>query len=98
MKRAGDFDCGAVARLLIAMEMALQFDVNIVVSENSDKTIYGAACFFRAAVCERESERAIIAAGQTNQAGTMLFEFVFQCRAFIFFGAQLHFGDQPAEV
>ncbi len=34
LQRAGDFDGGAVAGFLLAMKMALQFDVDIVWSKN----------------------------------------------------------------
>lgn len=39
MQRMGDVDGGAVARFFFALEMTLQFDVDIFVTEDGDESI-----------------------------------------------------------
>ena len=47
---------------------------------------------------QRGSQRPVITAGEADQAGSMLLEFMLANRAFAFLCAQLHFGNQVAEV
>ena len=89
---------GAVAGFFFAMEMALQFDVDIFAAEDSDELLDLLAGFFDAALLQSCGQRAFRAAGQADQALGVFFQFFFADRAFAFFSAQLHFGDQAAEV
>ncbi len=47
---------------------------------------------------ESERQWSIVAAGKADQSCGMLLQFVFAHRAFAFGRAQLHFGDQAAEI
>ena len=47
MQRTGNFDCGAIACFLITMQMALKFDVDMVVSENLGQAVDMAKSFFK---------------------------------------------------
>ena len=98
MQRAGDVDGGAVAGFFFAMEVALQFDVDIFGAEDADELIDLAASFVDAALLQGCGERAFVAAGEADQAFGVFFEFLCADCAFAFLGAQLHFGDQAAEV
>src|SRR5258708_40283949 len=80
------------------MEVALQFDVDVFVSENADQSVDLTASFIDAALLQGSGQRAFRAAGEADEAFGMLFEFLWSDCAFAFFGAQLHFGDQAAEV
>jgi hypothetical protein len=70
---------GLVARLLLAMLMALQLGVDVVFAENIQQARLGVA---------RETDET---AGEFRQ-------FLQRGRAFAFPGAQLHAGDQAAQV
>ena len=98
IERARDVDGGVVAGFFFALEMALQFDVDIFVAEDSDESIDLAVGFFDAALLQGRGQRAFGAAGEADQAVGVLFEFFGADCAFAFFGAQLHFGDQAAEI
>jgi hypothetical protein len=99
MQVAGDFEGDAVAGFFFAMIVALQFDVDVVVSEDAGEAIDHAMGFGGASFFERGGERAFIASGEADEAGGMMFEFVLEDGAFFFaLGAQLHAGDELAEV
>ena len=68
IQRAGDVDCGAVAGFFFALEMTLQFDVDVFRPENADELIDLAASFVDAAVLQGCSERAFAAAGEADEA------------------------------
>ena len=68
MQRVGDVDGGAVAGFLFAMEMALQFDVDIVGTEDSDELIDLATSFVDAALLQSRCEWAFVAAGEADEA------------------------------
>ncbi len=97
-ERAGNFDGGAIARFLLAMKMALQFHVNIVVAKDAGQAFHRASCFFHAAMSQRGGQRSVIAAGQADQPGSMFLQFLLADSAFAFLRAQLHFGDQTAKI
>ncbi len=61
----------------------------IVMALEFDKNIFVAECF---------KEHGVGAGGEADQAGGELGEFFRQRRAFAFFGAHFHSGDQAAEV
>ena len=98
LQRAGNFDGGAVARFLLAMKMALQFHIDIVVAENAGQAFHRAPRFFHAALSQRSGERAVIAAGEADQPAGMFLQLILADSAFAFLCAQLHFCDQAAEV
>ena len=97
-QHARDFDCGTVARFFIAMQMALKFDVDIVVFENLCKTPNLANSFIESTLSEGCGERAVITAGETDETGGVLFQFLFANCAFLLLSAKLHFGNEAAEV
>ena len=98
IQRAGDVDGSAVAGFFFALEMALQFDVDVFVSEDGDESIDLATSFIDAALLYGCGQRPFCTAGEADQAIGMLFEFFDADCAFAFFGAQLHFGDEAAEI
>ena len=54
--------------------------------------------FAHSAMAQGGGERSFVAAGEADESFGVLFEFLCGDRAFAFLGAQLHFGDQAAEV
>ena len=98
MQRLSDVDGGAVAGFFFALEMALQFDVDILGSEDADELIDLARASSMPPCCKGRGEWALVAAGQADEACGMFFEFLREDCAFAFFCAQLHFGDQAAEI
>jgi len=96
---AGDLKGDTVAGFFLTMQMALEFDVDVVVAEDAGEAIDDAASFSRAAFLESGGERAFVAACQADEAGGMLLQFVFEDVAFFFsLRAKLHTGDELAEV
>ncbi len=87
-----------VAGFLFAMVVALQFDVDVFVSEDADELIDLPTGFVHAALPQSRCQWAFRAAGEADESGSMFFEFFFANRAFAFLGAHFHFGDQAAEV
>src|SRR5581483_2158896 len=67
MKGLGKFQGRLVARFLIAMEVALQLDINILATKNSDQRIHGAACRFYAANGERCGQRSFLTTREANE-------------------------------
>ena len=98
IQRLGDGDGGAIAGFFFALKMALQFDINILGTEDSDNLIDLAASFVDAALLQSGCQWAFRAAGEADEALGMLLKFFGEDCALAFFGAQLHFGDQAAEV
>ncbi len=98
IKRAGEIDGDAVTGFFLALEVALQFDVDIVMAEDADELIELASSFLGASLLEGCGERAFVTTGEADQAFGMFFEFLTGDRAFAFFGAQLHLGNQAAKV
>ncbi len=68
IQRAGDVDCGAVAGFFFALEMALQFDVDVIAAENADELIDLASSFVDAAVLQGCGEGAFGSAGEADEA------------------------------
>src|SRR5262245_29139700 len=87
-----------IAGFLLAMEVALQFDIDIFVAENGHQAFYYLAAFLYAAVAKRDCQWTIFVASKADQTGGVFLKFVFKNRAFIFLGAQLHSGEQAAEI
>ena len=80
-----------VVRFFVAAEMPLQLDVHAVAAEQADETIDQAADAVAAAVERR-------AADERDEAAGPAVQILQRQRAFAFRRAQLHAGDQPAEV
>ena len=98
LQRASDVDGDAVAGFFFPLEMALEFDIDILRAENADQVGELSAGLVRATLGQGSGKRAFVAAGQQDQAWGMFFEFLCCDRAFAFFGAQLHFCDQATQV
>ena len=98
MESVRDLNCDAVAVLFVAMKMALQFDKNILATENSGESFDRAMRFLHAAELQRRCQRPVIAAGKADQSIGMFLQLIFPHCAFIFLGAQLHLCDQAAEI
>src|SRR6266576_4560344 len=98
MERAGEGDGEAVAGFFLAVEVALEFDVDILRAEDGDELIDLFSGFLYAALLQGCGERAFVTAGKADQAFGVFFEFLCRYGALTFPGAQLHFGDEPAEV
>jgi len=94
----GEIDGGTVAGFFFAMEVALQFDVDILGAENADELIELVFGFVASALVQCCGERAFVAAGEADESFGVLFEFLRGDGAFAFLHAQLHFGDQAAEI
>ena len=52
MERSGEVDGDAVAGFLFAVEMALQFDIDVLGAEDAEESIDLTARFFRTALVE----------------------------------------------
>src|SRR5215469_7633808 len=98
MQRAGNVERSAVAELFVAMEVALQFDVDVVATEDLGEAFDGMECFVVSAMGESGGQRAFVAAGEADQAGGGVFELAGEDGAFVFWGAQLHAGEKLAEI
>ena len=95
----GEINGDAVAGFLFALEVALEFDVDIFLPKDADEFVKLVACFVDSASCESSGERSLVAACEADQAVRVLFKFFAQNRAFpLLARAQLHFGDQAAEI
>ena len=68
-----------VVRFFVAVEMALQFHVDVLCAEHVEDVLVGTC-------------------GEADQALGEFGEFFGSGRAFAFLGAQLHAGDQAAEI
>ncbi len=91
VERRREIDERLVVRLFVAAEVPLQLDVHAVAAEQADETIEQAADAVAAAVERR-------AAGERDEAAGAAVQILERERAFAFGRAQLHAGDQPAEV
>jgi hypothetical protein len=80
------------------MEMALQFDVDVARAEDSDQAIELVAGCCRTALVEGCGERAFVASSEADESFGVLLQFFLRDGALAFPGAQLHFGDQAAEI
>jgi len=67
-----DFDRHPVSMFFAAMEMALQFDVDIRLAENLCQTFHGFQRRLRSCLCQRRRQRAFFSAGQANQTSGVL--------------------------
>src|SRR5258708_33679247 len=54
--------------------------------------------FFHAALAQCGRKWSFSASGKADKARGVIFQFFFLDRAFAFFSAQLHLGNQPAEI
>src|SRR5260370_35822770 len=54
--------------------------------------------FFHAALAQCGRKWSFGASGKADKARGVIFQFFFLDRAFAFFSAQLHLGNQPAEI
>src|SRR5712671_5641053 len=75
IQRPGDCDGSAVASFLFPMEMALQLDVHIAVSKQSDQFFNLPAGFFEAAMVQSRGQRPVRAASQADEAVGVFFYF-----------------------
>ena len=98
MECLGQIDRNAIAGFFFAVEVALEFDVNILGAEDGDELIDLFSGFLCAALLQGCGERAFVTAGKADQAFGVFFEFLCRDGALAFPSAQLHFGDEPAEV
>jgi hypothetical protein len=98
VERAGKVDGEAVAGLFFAVKVALEFDINVLGAEDSDESIDLLPSFIDAALLQGCGERAFVTAGEADQSFGVFFKFLGRDCAFTFLGAQLHFGDEAAEV
>ena len=80
------------------MKMALQFHIDVVRAKNAGQAFHRAPSFLHAALSQRGGKWTIIAAGEADQPGSMLLQFVFADGALTFLRAQLHLRNQMAEV
>jgi len=98
MQGLGDGDRGAVAGLFFPLEMALQFDVDVAGSEDAEELIDTLSSFVVAALLQGRGEGAFRAPSEADQSVGMFLQLLLGDCPFAFFGAQLHFGDQAAEI
>src|SRR5215469_5986497 len=99
MKIASDLDRNTVAGFFLTMQVALEFDVDVVVAEDAGESVDDAMRFGGAAFLERGGERAFVAPGQADESGSVLLEFVLEDGAFFFsLRAQLHARDELTEI
>jgi hypothetical protein len=99
VKVAGDLDGDAVAGFFLAVQVTLEFDVDVVGAEDSDEAVDDVAGFGSASFIQGGGERAFVASGQADEVCGVLREFMLEDGAFLFsLGAQLHAGDELAEV
>jgi hypothetical protein len=66
MEGAGEVDGEAVAGFFFAMEVALEFDINILGAEDGDEFVDGLMGFIRAPLLQGCGERAFVAAGEAD--------------------------------
>ncbi len=64
---ARDFDHGMIASFFIAIEMALQFGINVFAIKDFNQLFGGSFCFAVSAVVEIVCERSIFRTRQTHQ-------------------------------
>jgi hypothetical protein len=86
------FHDGLIARFFVAIEVALEFDVDIAASEGSAQSF---ECFV--GVSEVAGQGAFIASGEADQAFGKFGEFFGKCGLFVA-SSQLHAGDEAAEI
>jgi hypothetical protein len=98
LERAGNLNGSAVASFLLAMKMALQFDINIAGAKNIHQAFNGVTSFFYPAVSQSDRKWPIMAARKTNNPFGMLLQLIFANCAFFLLGAQLHLGNKPAQI
>src|SRR5882672_8210904 len=95
----GNFDCSAVACFLVTMKMPLQFDINISITKTLGQTFNRASRFFHSTISQGGSYGAVVAASQANKSASVFSQLFLANRTFLFpRRAQLHFGDQAAEI
>src|SRR5437868_8564823 len=87
-----------IASFLLAMEVALQFEVNIPASENIYHAIEHFSALVHPAASKRFSQRPVFIAGKADETCGMILKFVFEHCAFIFLGTQLHPSEQAAQI
>ena len=97
-ERAGNFDGGAIAGFLLAMKMALEFDVNVGAAKDFSQVLNAGSRAFHPTVLQSQSQRTIVVSGEANQAFRMFLQFFFMNCTFALGCTQLHFGDHAAEV
>src|SRR5262245_9087236 len=98
LQSMGYFDGDTVAGFFFAVKMPLQFDVNILASEDFDQAKNRSKCFPRTAARERRGKRAIICTCKADKSRGVLFQLIFKNCTFFFRGAQFHFCDQATKV
>ena len=92
-------DRGLVPGLLAAVEVALQFDVHTVASEEGGQLLQAAAPGLHAALGQRGGQRTVVAAGQADEPGGVRGEIARVRRGLAMLGrAQLQARDQAAEI
>src|ERR1700722_16745404 len=98
IQRARNCDGCAVASFFFPMEMALELYIHVAATKQPNQLLDLLAGFIDAPMLQGGCEWTVRTAGQADKAMGVLFQLFFTDCAFAFFRAQLHFGDQTAEV
>src|SRR5580692_6856045 len=98
IQRTRDIDRRAIAGFFFALEMTLQFNVDVAGAKDSYQLIDDSPRFVDATLPQRSGQRAFRAAGEADESGSVLLQFVGTDRALAFLRAQLHLGDQAAKI
>ena len=97
-----NFDDRMIARFLCAIEMTLQLGINILTTKDFNQLFCGSFCFSVSSVVQSFRNRSIVITSQANQSFCIFSQFIRRHRAFprlyMLRHAQLHQGDQPAEI
>ena len=80
---------------LLAIEVALEFDIHIAAAENVNPALQSVAAIL---VLNGFCQRTMAATGQTNKATGVFRQFIFLNGAHAFGRSQFHARHQPAEV
>jgi hypothetical protein len=78
--------------------MALQFHVDIAAAKDASQAFDRALRLLHPASGQRGGQRTFIASGKAHYPGGMFLQFFMPDCSFAFLRAQLHSGDQAAEI
>src|SRR5215471_13310867 len=99
MKLSRQIDRRLVARFLIAIEVALQFNINIFPAKNGDKLLKQLPRPGESTVFQGMRQRAMFVAGKAYQSLSMILQFLQLSRChFVFWSAQFCSSNQAAKV
>ena len=98
VERARYVDGGLVAGFFLAMEVALEFNINVGMAEDADEPFDTAASFIETAAGESVSKWSFVASGEADEPGSMFAQFVFEHGTLAFVSAQFHLGVEATEV